>query len=169
MGSNAILAIAPYYTSEDSITFCSSSEEFGMMRVTVMRSHRAVAKKRGTDVEVFEHPMLHTSGAKCVGIRGECDYSKLGADGLPIPGTWVKNNDVLIGRTGKVHEVGANGELREVKRDRSVVLHCDPSEYQVIDKVIITENKDGNRLVRVTTRSTRRLQCGDKVRRRRYT
>ena len=63
----------------------------------------------------------------------------------------------------QVHEVGPDGELREVKRDRSVVLHCDPSEYQVIDKVIVTENKDGNRLVRVTTRSTRRLQCGDKL------
>jgi hypothetical protein len=75
----------------------------------------------------------------------------------------VKNNDVIIGRTGKVHEVGPDGELREVRRDRSVVLHCDPSEMHVIDAVVITENKDGNRLVRVTTRSTRKLQCGDKV------
>jgi DNA-directed RNA polymerase II subunit RPB2 len=102
MGSNAILAIAPYFTSEDSITFCSASEEFGMMRITVMRSHRAVAKKRGTDVELFEHPMNPHSSVKCVGLRGECDYSKLGADGLPLPGTWLKNNDILIGRTGKV-------------------------------------------------------------------
>ena len=102
MGSNAILAIAPYFTSEDSITYCSASEEFGMMRVTVMRSHRAVAKKRGTDVEVFEHPMNPHASVKCVGLRGECDYSKLGADGLPLPGTWVKNNDIIIGRTGKV-------------------------------------------------------------------
>lgn len=62
-----------------------------------------------------------------------------------------------------MHEVGPDGELREVKRDRSVVLHCDPSEHQVIDTVVVTENKDGNRLVRVTTRSTRRLQCGDKL------
>lgn len=164
MGSNAILAIAPFFTSEDSITFCQASEDFGMMRVSVFRSHRAVAKKRGTDVEVFEHPHLTAPGqSKCVGLRGECDYSKIGADGLPAPGTWVKTNDIIIGRTGKVHEVGPDGELREVRRDRSVVLHCDPSEMHVIDKVIVTENKDGNRLVRVTTRSTRKLQCGDKL------
>jgi DNA-directed RNA polymerase beta subunit len=164
MGANAIVAIAPFFTSEDSITFCQASEDFGMMRVSVLRSHRAVAKKRGTDVEIFEHPMMTASGQiKCVGLRGECDYSKIGQDGLPSKGTWVKNNDVIIGRTGKVHEVGPDGELREVRRDRSVVLHCDPSEMHVIDAVMITENKDGNRLVRVTTRSTRKLQCGDKV------
>lgn len=164
MGANAILAIAPYFTSEDSITFCSGSEDFGMMRVSVLRSHRAVAKKRGTDTELIEHPMLaHAGRPKVVGLRGECDYSKLGADGLPVPGTWMKNNDVLIGRTGKMHEVGPDGELREVRRDRSVVLHCDPSELHVVDRVLVSENKDGNRLIRVTTRSTRRLQCGDKV------
>ena len=103
MGSNAILAIAPFFTSEDSITFCSASEDFGMMRVTVMRSFRAVAKKRGTDTEAFEHPALPQAGRpKVVGLRGECDYGKLGSDGLPIPGTWLKNNDIIIGRTGKV-------------------------------------------------------------------
>lgn len=103
MGANAILAIAPYFSSEDSVTFSKQAEEFGLMRVSVMRSHRAVAKKKGTDVEMFEHPQHTASGAvKCVGLRGECDYSKIGQDGLPVPGTWVKNNDVIIGRTGKV-------------------------------------------------------------------
>lgn len=61
------------------------------------------------------------------------------------------------------HEVGPDGELREVRRDRSVVLHCDPSELHVVDKVLVSENKDGSRLVRVTTRATRKLQCGDKL------
>jgi len=164
MGSNAILAIAPYFTSEDSITFSQSSADFGMMRISVYRSHRAVAKRRGTDVEVFEHPQMTGPGqSKCVGFRGECDYSKIGADGLPLPGTWIKANDVIIGRTGKVNEIGPDGDLREVRRDRSVVLYCDASEMHVVDKVIVTENKDGNRLVRVTTRSTRHLQCGDKL------
>ena len=103
MGSNAILAIAPFFTSEDSITFCQASEDFGMMRVTVMRSFRAVAKKRGSDMEAFEHPQQPQPGRpKVVGLRGECDYSKLGQDGLPLPGSWFKNNDVIIGRTGKV-------------------------------------------------------------------
>lgn len=164
MGANAILAIAPFFTSEDSITFCSGSEDFGMMRVSVMRSFRCVAKKHGTDTEVFEHPtLMEGSTTKCVGLRGECDYSKIGKDGLPLPGTWLQTNDVIIGRTGKRHEVGPDGELREVRSDRSVVLHCDPSEKHIVDKVIISMNKDGSRLVRVTTRSTRRLQCGDKV------
>jgi DNA-directed RNA polymerase beta subunit len=164
MGSNAILAIAPFFSSEDSITFCQASEDLGMMRVSVMRSFRCVAKKHGTDTEVFEHPTLtEGSSTKCVGIRGECDYSKIGKDGLPLPGTWVQNNDVIIGRTGKRHEVGPDGELRELRSDRSVVLHCDPSEKHIVDTVIVSMNKDGSRLVRVTTRSTRRLQCGDKV------
>jgi len=164
MGANAILAIAPFFTSEDSITFCQASEDFGMMRVSVMRSFRCVAKKHGTDTELFEHPtLMEGTTTKCVGIRGECDYSKIGKDGLPVPGTWLQNNDVLIGRTGKRHEVGPDGELREVRSDRSVVLHCDPSEKHIVDKVLISMNKDGSRLVRVTTRSTRKLQCGDKV------
>ena len=90
MGSNAILAIAPFFSSEDSITFCQASEDLGMMRVSVLRSFRCVAKKHGTDTEVFEHPTLTEGGStKCVGIRGECDYSKIGKDGLPLPGTWV--------------------------------------------------------------------------------
>lgn len=103
MGQNAIIAIAPYFTSEDSITFCSAAEDYGMMRITVMRSYRAVAKKRGTDVETFEDPSHTAPGQlKCIGLRGECDYTKIGLDGLPVPGTWLANNDVIIGRTGKV-------------------------------------------------------------------
>lgn len=33
----------------------------------------------------------------------------------------------------------------------------------IVDAVLVSDNKDGNRLVRVTTRSVRALQCGDKL------
>ena len=161
MGTNAIVAIAPAYTSEDCITFSKTAEEFGMFRITVMRSFRAVAKKMGSDLETFEHP--GHGNPKCIGMRGECDYSKIGSDGLPIPGTLVRAGDIIIGRTGKVSEVNPDGELHDVRRDRSVVLHCDDSELQVIDTVLVSDTKDGHRMVRITTRSTRRLQCGDKL------
>jgi DNA-directed RNA polymerase II subunit RPB2 len=164
MGVNAIVAIAPYFTSEDAITFCQASGDFGMLGVTLLRSFRAVAKGKGSDVENFEHPQHTPTGApKCIGIRGECDYSKLGIDGLPLPGTWLKHNDVLIGRTGKMQEVGPDGEMREIRRCRSVVLTCDPSEVHRVVKVMVSDNKDSCRIVRVVTSTPRKVQCGDKL------
>ncbi len=82
-----MIAIAPYFTSEDCISFSKTSEEFGMMRCSVLRSYRAIAKKVRSDIEIFEHPLK--GNPACIGIRGECDYSKIGLDGLPVPGTWV--------------------------------------------------------------------------------
>jgi DNA-directed RNA polymerase II subunit RPB2 len=164
MGVNAIVAIAPYFTSEDAITFIKSSGDYGMLGVTLLRSFRAVAKGRGNDQEIFEHPHHQTSGmVKCVGIRGECDYSKIGLDGLPVPGTWLKHNDVIIGRTGRVQEVGPDGEMRETRRCRSIVLTCDPSEIHRVTKVMVSDNKDSCRIVRVVTSTPRKVQCGDKL------
>jgi DNA-directed RNA polymerase beta subunit len=164
MGVNAIVAIAPYFTSEDAITFVKSIGDFGMLGVTLLRSFRAVAKGRGNDMEVFEHPHHQPLGSsKCVGLRGECDYSKLGLDGLPVPGTWLKHNDVIIGRTGKVQEVGPDGEMRETRRCRSIVLTCDPSETHRVVKVLVSDNKDSCRIVRVVTSTPRKVQCGDKL------
>jgi len=164
MGVNAIVAIAPYFTSEDAITFVKSSGEFGMLGVTLLRSFRAVAKGRGNDMESFEHPMhIAAGGSKCVGIRGECDYSKIGLDGLPVPGTWLKHNDVIIGRTGRVQEVGPDGEMRETRRCRSIVLACDPTEVHRVTKVLVSDNKDSCRIVRVVTSTPRKVQCGDKL------
>jgi len=164
MGVNAIVAIAPYFTSEDAITFVKSSGEFGMLGVTLLRSFRAVAKGRGNDMEIFEHPHFQAPGmSKCVGLKGESDYSKLGMDGLPIPGTWLKHNDVIIGRTGRVQEVGPDGEMRETRRCRSIVLTCDPSEVHRVVKVLVSDNKDSCRIVRVVTSTPRKVQCGDKL------
>ncbi len=70
---------------------------------------------------------------------------------------------MLIGRTGQFHEASGDNTTIIVRRDRSVILRCDESDPQVIDTVLVSETKDGNRMIRVTLRSTLRLQPGDKL------
>ena len=168
MGENLIIAIAPYggWSQEDSIIRNRASVDRGSGRVTVSRIFKATCRKRGSgESEVFEHPLYREGGApKCEGLRGGVNYDKIGFDGFPEEGTSLCNGDVIIGRVSHSTEVLSGSELTvAVRRDRSVVLTCEPTERYVVDAVMLTLTKEGARSARVRLRSVRIPQEGDKI------
>ncbi len=173
LGENLIIAIAPYggWSQEDSIIRNRGSVQRGSGRVTVYRTFKAVCRRRGGgETESFEHPMWRETAdtPKCEGLRGGVSYDKICVDGLPEEGTPLGNGDVIIGRVLHSSEAVTGDALseatvRSVRRDRSVVLTCEPSERYVVDKVIITSSKEGQRAVRVRLRTMRIPQEGDKI------
>jgi DNA-directed RNA polymerase II subunit RPB2 len=170
LGENLIIAIAPYggCSQEDSIIRNRGSVERGSGRVTTTRIFKATCRKRGTEQELFEHPFSQHE-VKCEGIRGSVCYDKICADGLPEEGIQMKNGDVIIGRV--LHSTESiptehssyPSEERQVRRDRSIVLQCEPTEIWVVDKVMVSITKEGHRMARVRLRSMRAPQEGDKI------
>lgn len=170
LGENLIIAIAPYggCSQEDSIIRNRGSVERGSGRVTTTRIFKATCRKRGTEQELFEHPFSQHE-VKCEGIRGSVCYDKICADGLPEESIQMKNGDVIIGRV--LHSTESiptehssyPSDERQVRRDRSIVLQCEPTEVWVVDKVMVSITKEGHRMARVRLRSMRAPQEGDKI------
>jgi DNA-directed RNA polymerase II subunit RPB2 len=162
MGENLLIAIASYegLSQEDAIVRNNAAIQRGSGRITVHRVYRAVIHKlSSTDYEAFECPQQVLCGVACIGIRAECDYSKLDVSGLPTEGTHVRNGDIIIGRVIYTSDDSGN----RVRRDRSIILTCEESEAYIIDKILITTNRDGLRQVRVRVRTMRTPQAGDKI------
>lgn len=162
MGENLLIAIGSYdgLSQEDAIVRSAAAVDRGSGRITVHRIFKAVVHKiSSSDYEAFESPLATMSGLGCIGVRAECDYTKLDYSGLLEEGTYVKNGDVLIGRILYTTDDSGN----RVRRDRSIILTCEDGEYFVVDRVMITTNRDGFRQVRVKLRSMRVPQIGDKI------
>ena len=162
MGENLIIAIGSYdgLSQEDAIVRSQASIDRGSGRITVHRVFKAVVHKiSSSDYEAFESPVNTQNAQACIGIRAECDYSKIDINGLLCEGTYVHNGDVLIGRV--VYTTDDSGN--RVRRDRSIIMTCEDSEDFIVDRVMVTTNRDGFRQVRVRVRSMRVPQVGDKI------
>jgi len=163
MGENLIIAIASYegLSQEDAIVRNRAGIDRGSGRITVHKVYKAVEHKRISvkDYETFESPFSENTSIPCIGMRAECDYSKIDFNGVPEEGTFLKNNDILIGRVLYTADDSGN----RVRRDRSIILNCEELELYVVDKVLFSTNRDGFRQIRVRIRSMRVPQVGDKI------
>lgn len=161
-GSSAIVVIMCYtgFNQEDSVILNQSAVDRGLFRSFVYRTYKDEERAVGSDAERFENP---TRVAGCAGMRDAC-YDKLDEEGLVRPGERVSSGDAIIGKTLATSDVqsdpAATDTRRDVKRDRSVILRAD--EEALVDAVFTSRTKEGNRYVKVRTRSTRIPQVGDK-------
>ena len=181
-GINAVVAIAVYtgYNQEDSLIMNFSSVDRGFMRSVFYRCYvessdnvplehfpdeepaAARAASFGSKpIERIEKPTL----ANCRDLKACFDtgaYDKLDADGLVAPGLSIEGGDVLIGKT--ITEVPVPGVVplnaRVDRRDVSSAMR--PNESGIVDRVMISTNRDGQRFVKVRMRSVRYPQVGDK-------
>ncbi|KAI9149844.1 DNA-dependent RNA polymerase II [Blastocladiella emersonii ATCC 22665] len=159
-GQNAIVAIACYsgYNQEDSIIMNQSSIDRGLFRSIYYRSYFDAEKAVGAkEHETFEKP---TRESTLKLRRG--DYSLLDEDGVIAPGTLVKGEDIIIGKTAPLpldsNEMGTR--TTQTKRDVSTALKSTERGY--VDHVLVTTNQEGFKSVKVRVRSTRVPQMGDK-------
>jgi len=160
-GQNCIVAVISYegYNMEDALIFNKASIERGLARSTFYRIYEAECRQYLgglKDKFVIPEPGIR-------GYRGEQYYRMLEPDGIIGLEAKVAGGDVLIGRTSpprfleEYKEFEAKGPSM---RDTSVDVR--PAETGVVDGIFITENGEGNKLVKVRVRDQRIPELGDK-------
>lgn len=141
-GENAIVAIACYsgYNQEDSVIMNQSSIDRGLFRSENYRTFTETERKVGSDGDTIQRPPEHIRSRNAT-------YEAMDADGIVPPGTKVKNDDPLIGKT-------------TAGRDTSTRLKG--MDSGVVDRVMVTTNESGYKLVKTRVRSVRVPEIGDK-------
>lgn len=159
MGINAVVAIMQYtgFNQEDSVIMNKAFVERGGFRSTYYTTHTAEEKGTGADPECFENPAECTE--EVVGLK-QANYDALDASGTIELNTLLTPGTVLIGKTMATPNVDGKGN-RTTKRDNSVVYNGMDTGARV-DRILLTNNRDGVNCQRVRTRSTRIPIVGDK-------
>ena len=158
---NLVVAIMPYriFNTLDALVLNKGSVERGLGRSVYFRIYEGVEQRYpGGQADRFEVPNDET-----VGYLGENAYKTLGEDGLVNLEQYVDDKQLVIGRTSPprfLEEISEFGVVKEKRRDSSVSSRKGKPGF--VDKVLITENEDGNKLVKVKLRSTMLPEVGDK-------
>ena len=151
-GQNAIVAIACYsgYNQEDSVIMNQSAIDRGLFRSIFYRTYKEEVKTQGGGVKEFiERPdKIQCSGTKLA------NYEKLDIDGLVEPGTELKGNDVIIGKTV------CSADALDDKVDASTITRH--NEDGIVDRVMMTTNEYGAPMIKTRVRKTRIPVIGDK-------
>ncbi|KAK1216870.1 DNA-dependent RNA polymerase II [Marasmius sp. AFHP31] len=87
-------------------------------------------------------------------------YDKLADDGLIAPGTRVRGEDIIIGKTAPIPPDSEElGQRARTHSRRGVSTPLKSTESGIVDQVLITTNSEGQKFVKVRVPST---QIGDK-------
>lgn len=137
-GVNVTVAIMIYtgFNQEDSIIINRAALDRGLFRMTIYKGYKTTLQDTN---EEYKRPIIRKGE--------ESRYSALREDGLPIEGSYVRENDYIIGKVRKNEE----GEYENI----SIKLGL--GQYGIIDSVL----KSGS-LVRVKIRQNRKPEVGDK-------
>ncbi len=160
-GQNMIVALMSFtgYNIEDALVFNKTSIDYGLARAHFFRVYTAAqnvyAGGAMDEIRVPEPNLLDH--------KGDEFYRKLGPDGIVEPEVEVRGGDVLIGRVSPPRFIGEERVVVStslIRRDTSVQLRY--GEKGIVDTVIITQNIDGLKLVKVRVRDQRIPEIGDK-------
>ncbi|MFQ3343814.1 MAG: DNA-directed RNA polymerase subunit B [Candidatus Poseidoniales archaeon] len=167
-GQNLVVAIMSYhgYNMQDAIVMNKSSVERSMGRSSFMRTYNAENKRfPGGQEERIEIPGTGLDEIK--GLKSWDSYAHLERDGLPIPETFLSTakgeNPVLVGKTSPPRFLEeAHGAFLQAQERRESSMNVRHGEYGWVDNVFVTESLDSGRLVRITLRSNKIPELGDK-------
>jgi len=160
-GQNFVIALMSYkgQNMQDAIILNKGSVERGLARSVYFRPYDAeeLRYQGGLTDEIC------LPDKEVRGYRAENDYKYLEDDGVVFPEASLKEEDVMI---GKVSPPRFLGELEEfsiaanTRRESSTsVKH---GEEGVVDFIALTENEEGNKLVKIRLRNERIPELGDK-------
>jgi len=153
-GVNAIVAIASYggYNQEDSLMLNKTSIERGMFNSLYYRSYEDKEENDGSRRIYFGNPNDYEDIKK----SKTKNYDKLDQNGIVREGHYVTSDDVIVGKVGE--ETNLSGNVVNTISGKSVKF----ATSGIVDKVIITKNKDNLRSARIRVRKNKIPTVGDK-------
>ncbi len=158
-GQNVVIAIMTHegYNMEDALVLNKGSVDRGLGRSTYYRPYTSVELNyAGGLKDEISIPDKDVSG-----YRNEESYKFLEDDGIVYPEAKLNSGEVVI---GKISPPKFLSEVREIsikaKKEASSVIRQE--EEGVIDAVFVTEDGQGNKVIRVRTRDLRIPELGDK-------
>ena len=160
-GQNLVIALMPYYgyNIEDAIIINQASLDRGLGKSTFFRTYVTEVRRYwgGQEDEVCKpEPEVR-------GYRSEEAYSELEADGIVPVESVAAGGSVIVGKTSPLRFLGLQKEVRMgIKNRRENSLTTNRGESGIVEKVIITDTKDGNTLIKVSIREPKIPEIGDK-------
>ena len=158
-GQNVIVAIMTHegYNMEDALILNKGSVDRGLARSTYYRPYTSVELNyAGGLKDEITIPEKDVSG-----FRTEDSYRFLEDDGVVYPEAKLNSGETVIGKTSPPKFLS---EVREIsikaKKEASSVIRQE--EHGTIDAVFVTEDGQGNKVIRVRTRDLRIPELGDK-------
>ncbi len=168
-GQNYIVAVLTHqgYNMQDAVIMNRASVERALGRSTFVRTYTAERRRYpGGQVEEIEIPGTGPDEVK--GRKENYEYDHLEFDGLPIPETYLSSTtedgaSVMVGKTSppRFLEEGHGAFMMGQYRQESS-MNVRHGEMGHIDHVFVTESLDSGRLVRITLRTDRIPELGDK-------
>lgn len=158
-GQNVIVGIMTHqgYNMEDALILNKGSVDRGLARSTYYRPYTSVELNYAGGLK----DEIIIPGKDVSGYRTEESYKYLEEDGIVHPELKLKSGDVVIGKTSPPKFLS---EVREIsiktKKEASSVIRQE--EQGTVDAVFLTEDNQGNKVIRVRTRDLRIPELGDK-------
>ena len=160
-GQNIVVAVIDYlgYNMDDAIVVNKASIERGFARNSYYRPVSAEELRySGGLMDEISIPDKDTKG-----YRSEKDYRYLEDDGIIYPEAEIREGDVVIGKTSPPRFLSSLDEYNlslSIRRESSVALKH--GEQGIVDLVLISENKEGSKLIQVRVRDQKIPEIGDK-------
>lgn len=158
-GQNVIVAVMTHegYNIEDALILNKGSVDRGLGRSTYFRPYTSLELNyAGGLKDEICIPEKDVSG-----YRTEESYRYLEDDGIAYLEAPLKSGEVVI---GKISPPKFLSEVREIsikaKKEASSVVRQE--EQGTVDAVFVTEDGQGNKVIRVRTRDLRKPELGDK-------
>lgn len=158
---NFVVAIMPYYgfNTLDAVIINKGAIDRALGKISYFRVYESTQKRYpGGQKDKFEVPTEET-----VGFMGEKAYNALGDDGLSEVESHVQGKEVIIGKTSPprfLEEVSEFGVVKEKRREASTSARKGKAGF--VDKILITEDLDGNMLCKAKMRTSLVPDVGDK-------
>ncbi len=147
-GAEAIVAVMCYtgFNQEDSVLLNQSAIDRGLFHTTAYKTTFTSENKKGThDCETILLPNEKIRNSNY-------NYDHLDENGIVKLNAIVKKNDVLVGK------VYFNND--EPVSDCSLI--CKTNEEGIVDKILVTTNSSGYKLIKIRLRQIKIPEIGDK-------
>tara|TARA_B100000900_G_scaffold416092_1_gene449021 strand:- start:413 stop:4141 length:3729 start_codon:yes stop_codon:yes gene_type:complete len=153
-GVNAIVAIASYsgYNQEDALIVNKTSVDRGMFQSLYYRSYEDNEEMEGDHKVYFGNPNHKTDTKK----ESMINFDKLDVNGFVKEGSYVDSTDAITGKYSE--EVNSEGKTVKCVSGKTIKI----ATSGIVDKVIVSKNKDNLRSCKVRIRKSKIPTVGDK-------